>query len=110
MHAAAAIPGVRVLTIERLEALITFMGSANNNIKRNMQMVSLSTTRLTSTVCCCLLQPPRRPLPPGLPPVLPPVLPRLGRLQSSVPSLRRTSFAKIRMEGSTSPSRQWSRL
>ena len=38
-RAAAVIPGVRVLQIKPLEALISFMGSANNNIKRNMQMV-----------------------------------------------------------------------
>jgi len=37
---AAVLPGVRVLTIgTHLEALVTFVGSANNNIKRNMQMV-----------------------------------------------------------------------
>ena len=37
---AAALPGVRVLRISELEALVTFVGSANNNIKRCMQMVS----------------------------------------------------------------------
>lgn len=37
--AAAALQGVRVLHISHLEALVTFVGSANNNIKRNMQMV-----------------------------------------------------------------------
>jgi N-glycosylase/DNA lyase len=31
--------GVRVLSVAQLEAVVTFMGSANNNIKRNMQMV-----------------------------------------------------------------------
>tara|TARA_B110001452_G_scaffold149984_1_gene124813 strand:+ start:1246 stop:2472 length:1227 start_codon:yes stop_codon:yes gene_type:complete len=37
---AAVLPGCRVLRIlDPLEALITFIGSANNNIKRNMQMV-----------------------------------------------------------------------
>jgi hypothetical protein len=37
---AAVLPGVRVLAISSyLEALVTFVGSANNNIKRNMQMV-----------------------------------------------------------------------
>lgn len=40
LRCAAALPGVRVLTIgSHIEALITFVGSANNNIKRNMQMV-----------------------------------------------------------------------
>ena len=34
-EAAAVLPGVRVLRIEPLEALVTFLGSANNNIKRN---------------------------------------------------------------------------
>ena len=39
--AAAALPGVRVLRIlDQLECLVTFIGSANNNIKRNMQMVA----------------------------------------------------------------------
>lgn len=39
-RAAAAVPGCRVLRIlDPLECLITFIGSANNNIKRNMQMV-----------------------------------------------------------------------
>jgi N-glycosylase/DNA lyase len=39
-RACAALGGVRVLHINsRLEALVTFVGSANNNIKRNMQMV-----------------------------------------------------------------------
>lgn len=37
--AASSLVGVRVLTIDRLEAVVAFMGSANNNIKRNMQMV-----------------------------------------------------------------------
>ena len=37
---AAALPGVRVVKIlDPWETLVTFMGSANNNIKRNMQMV-----------------------------------------------------------------------
>ena len=40
LRAAAAQPGVRVLTIPHLEALVTFVGSANNNIARNMQMVA----------------------------------------------------------------------
>ena len=40
VRAAAALPGVRVLNIgSHLEALVTFVGSANNNIKRNMKMV-----------------------------------------------------------------------
>ncbi|EOD31996.1 N-glycosylase/DNA lyase [Emiliania huxleyi CCMP1516] len=40
-HAAAALPGVRVVSVlSRLESLVSFMGSANNNIKRNMQMVA----------------------------------------------------------------------
>jgi N-glycosylase/DNA lyase len=39
-RAAAAVPGCRVLRIlDPLECLVTFIGSANNNIKRNMQMV-----------------------------------------------------------------------
>ena len=39
-QAATAVPGCRVLRIlDPLEALVTFIGSANNNIKRNMQMV-----------------------------------------------------------------------
>lgn len=39
-RAAAVLPGCRVLRIlDPLETLITFIGSANNNIKRNMQMV-----------------------------------------------------------------------
>lgn len=39
-RAAAVLPGCRVLRIlDPLEALITFIGSANNNIKRNCQMV-----------------------------------------------------------------------
>ena len=39
-EAAAALPGVRVLHIlDPLECLVTFMGSANNNIKRCCQMV-----------------------------------------------------------------------
>ena len=39
--AAAALPGVRCLSIlSHVEALVTFVGSANNNIKRNMQMVA----------------------------------------------------------------------
>ncbi|KAG8468581.1 hypothetical protein KFE25_013664 [Diacronema lutheri] len=37
--AASALGGVRVLTVDKLEAVVAFMGSANNNIKRNMQMV-----------------------------------------------------------------------
>lgn len=37
--AASFLGGVRVLTVDRLEAVVAFMGSANNNIKRNMQMV-----------------------------------------------------------------------
>ena len=37
---ASLLPGVRVLSIlDPWECLVTFMGSANNNIKRNMQMV-----------------------------------------------------------------------
>ncbi|KAL3922494.1 MAG: hypothetical protein SGPRY_004541 [Prymnesium sp.] len=39
LRAASVLQGVRVLTIDRLEALVAFMGSANNNIKRNMQMI-----------------------------------------------------------------------
>ena len=36
----AALPGVRVLQILDIwECLVTFVGSANNNIKRNMQMI-----------------------------------------------------------------------
>ena len=39
-RAAAAVPGCRVLRIlDPLECLVSFIGSANNNIKRNMQMV-----------------------------------------------------------------------
>jgi len=38
-NAVQALPGVRVLSISALEAVITFVGSANNNIKRNMQMI-----------------------------------------------------------------------
>jgi 3-methyladenine DNA glycosylase/8-oxoguanine DNA glycosylase len=39
--AAVALPGVRCLSIlTHVEALVTFVGSANNNIKRNMQMVA----------------------------------------------------------------------
>ena len=39
-RAAEALPGCRVLRIlDPLETLITFIGSANDNIKRNMQMV-----------------------------------------------------------------------
>ncbi|KAJ1640764.1 DNA glycosylase [Pavlovales sp. CCMP2436] len=37
--AAAALGGVRVLNVEKLESVVAFIGSANNNIKRNMQMV-----------------------------------------------------------------------
>ena len=40
-HAADALPGVRVLSVlSKLECLVAFVGSANNNIKRNMQMVA----------------------------------------------------------------------
>jgi 3-methyladenine DNA glycosylase/8-oxoguanine DNA glycosylase len=40
LECAAALPGVRVLRIlDEWECLVTFMGSANNNIKRNMAMV-----------------------------------------------------------------------
>lgn len=39
IECAAALPGVRVLRIlDEWECLVTFMGSANNNIKRNMAM------------------------------------------------------------------------
>ena len=49
---AAALPGVRVLRIlDTLECLVTFLGSANNNIKRNMQMVrSLAAASALSSV------------------------------------------------------------
>ena len=40
LECAAALPSVRVLRIlDEWECLVTFMGSANNNIKRNMAMV-----------------------------------------------------------------------
>ena len=39
-RAARGLPGVRVLSVEILECLVAFLGSANNTIKRNMQMVA----------------------------------------------------------------------
>lgn len=38
-------PGMRVLTIEPVECILTFLGSANNSIKRNAKMVA--------TLCLC---------------------------------------------------------
>jgi N-glycosylase/DNA lyase len=53
---AAVLPGVRVLTIGTpLEALVTFMGSANNSIKRNMQVrvYAYHRRRARSPPACC---------------------------------------------------------
>ena len=52
--AAATLPGVRVVRVlDLLECVIAFMGSANNNIKRNMQMLeSLCAAFPTNKVAC----------------------------------------------------------
>ena len=42
--------GVRVLRIPLLEAIVTFVGSANNNIKRNAQMVEALCARFPANV------------------------------------------------------------
>jgi N-glycosylase/DNA lyase len=52
--AAVTLPGVRVVRVlDLLECVIAFMGSANNNIKRNMQMLeSLCAAFPTNKVAC----------------------------------------------------------